>query len=72
MSTIPPRELLHRWQLEKISVEMAIGHILQNLVNTQKSLDVINTEYFTLRADVDALARHSNLILEKKKPTKRE
>jgi hypothetical protein len=53
MGTISPQELTQMWQRETISPEMAIGHILQNLVNLQKALDATNTTYFTLRADLE-------------------
>ncbi len=35
MGTMTPEKLLQLWKLEKISVEMAIGHVLQNLVKLQ-------------------------------------
>ena len=63
MGTISPKELLKLWHLEKLTVEMAIGHIVQNLVNIQKSVDSTNTENFTLRADVNDLAKHANVKL---------
>jgi len=56
MSTIPSSELLRLWKIEKLPIERAIGHILQNLTNIQKSVDVINTAYFSLCADVDNLS----------------
>jgi len=39
MAALPPEELLRLWCQEAISVEMAIGHIAQNLVRLQDSLD---------------------------------
>ncbi|MBV7332455.1 hypothetical protein KFU94_30350 [Chloroflexi bacterium TSY] len=42
MSTYSPDELLSLWTRKKISVEMAIGHILQNLVKLHKP-GIINT-----------------------------
>jgi hypothetical protein len=45
------------WEFEKITSEMAIGHIIQNLVNLQKSIDAANTSYFRLSADVDELKK---------------
>lgn len=31
MGTLPPSELLRLWKLEKLTVEMAIGQILQHM-----------------------------------------
>jgi ABC-type transporter Mla subunit MlaD len=39
MGTMPPEELARLWRQEHISVEMAIGHITQNLVQLQGALD---------------------------------
>lgn len=66
MSTISPKELLKLWRLEKLTSEMAIGHIIQNLVNIQKAIDLTNTDIFTLRADVDDLAKHARINLASK------
>lgn len=66
MSAIPSSELLRLWKIEKLPIEQAIGHILQNLANIQKSVDVVNTAYFSLCADVDNLSIQidTNLNLE--------
>lgn len=63
MGTISSKELLKLWRLEKLTVEMAIGHIIQNLINIQKTVDVTNTDIFTLRADIDELAQHADIKL---------
>ncbi len=42
MSTHDPKKLLSLWRKEKIDVDMAIGHLLQNLINQQKSLATTN------------------------------
>jgi ABC-type transporter Mla subunit MlaD len=39
MGTISPEELARLWREEALSVEMAIGHITQNLVHLQGALD---------------------------------
>ena len=39
MGTVSPEELARLWRQEHISVEMAIGHITQNLVRLQSTLD---------------------------------
>jgi len=61
MSTITPEELLTAWKLEQVSVEMAIGHILQNLVKQQTALDTHNRIMLNLRANVDRLIAHTGL-----------
>ncbi len=48
MSTVTPTELLKLWTLENMQPEMAVGHILQNLVKLQ-------TMVIDLRIDVDRL-----------------
>ncbi len=42
MSTITPEDLLKQWKLEQLSVEMAIGHLIQNLVKQQEILHSVN------------------------------
>jgi len=61
MGTITPTELLKQWELEKITVEMAIGHILQNLVKMQKTYNARNITLYNLRADVDSLIAHTQM-----------
>jgi hypothetical protein len=39
MAALPPEELLRLCRQEAISVEMAIGHITQNLVKLQEAVD---------------------------------
>ncbi|GAB4409177.1 MAG: hypothetical protein Fur0044_02690 [Anaerolineae bacterium] len=41
MGTLHPQELLKQWELEKIPIEMATGHSLQNLVHIALQLLVI-------------------------------
>jgi len=59
MGTITPEELLKLWKLEKMPVEMAIGHILQNLVNMRTTIESTDTTLYKLRADVDGLIAHT-------------
>ena len=47
MATVTPTELLKAWKREEMPSDMAIGHVLQNLV--------------ILRADIDRLIRHIGL-----------
>lgn len=39
MGTMSPEELARLWRQEQLSVEMAIGHITQNLAQLQSALD---------------------------------
>ncbi|MFN8494587.1 MAG: hypothetical protein U0350_43700 [Caldilineaceae bacterium] len=47
MATVTPTELFKAWKCGDTPPEMAMGHVLQNLV--------------ILRADVDRLLRHTHL-----------
>lgn len=53
MSTITPQELLKRWKLEQIPVEMAMGHVLQNLVQQQTLIDSLTLALNKLRLQLD-------------------
>lgn len=39
MGTMPPKELLTLWARDDMPVEMAIGHILQNLAKLQTNIE---------------------------------
>ena len=73
MGTLPPQDLLKEWTLEKLTVEMATGHTLQNLVKIQEAIDTIQITLRNLRADVDSLIAHTGIKSNptgKKKPPK--
>lgn len=53
MSTITPQELLKQWKLEQIPVEMAMGHVLQNLVQQQTLIDALTLAVNKLRLQLD-------------------
>ncbi len=61
MSTMTPDELLKLWTLEKVTIEMAIGHILQNLVKAQTNAQSRDTSLYKLRSDVDDLLAHTGI-----------
>ncbi len=61
MGTMTPSELLKLWKLEKLSVEMAVGHILQNLVNIHTANETADASLYKLRADVDGLMAHTGM-----------
>ncbi|MCP4370729.1 MAG: hypothetical protein GY797_21840 [Deltaproteobacteria bacterium] len=71
---MPPQDLLKKWEREEITVEMAIGHILQNLAKIQTAIDAINITLYNLRAMVDSLIAHTGMKPNpkgKKKPPKK-
>jgi len=61
MSTVTPEELLKQWKLESIPLEMAMGHVLQNLVKQQTAQEALNLALLNLCADVDRLIAHTGL-----------
>ncbi len=61
MGTITPDELLKLWKLEKVTVEMAIGHTLQNLVKLHTAIETLDTTLYGLRGDVDGLIAHTGI-----------
>ena len=71
MSTMPPDELLKLWTLEKLPLEMAMGHVLQNLVKIQASLEALRTSSRKLQGNVDGLLAHTGVkIPANKRPKK--
>jgi hypothetical protein len=66
MGTIAPEELLDLWKLEKMPLEMAMGHVLQNLVNLNALIEATDTAFYKLRADVDDLVAHTGVELRSK------
>jgi len=56
MATINPEELLRLWSAEKLTSEMAIGHLLQNLVLQQSSIGNLQASIASLRAEVQKLS----------------
>lgn len=74
MGTMDPNELLKLWTLEQVSVEMAIGHILQNLVKMSIALEAHNTLLCKLQSNVNDLIVHTGVkprSKDRKKPHKR-
>ncbi|MDM8526636.1 hypothetical protein QUF58_00375 [Anaerolineales bacterium HSG24] len=75
MSTEPIKKLLNKWQVEDLTIEMAIGHQLQHIsmlhdtdrqANIQRHqmmvmLKEIQTTLKSLRHDVDALIAHTGM-----------
>ncbi len=74
MGTMPPQELIKKWEREEITVEMAIGHILQYIAKIQTAIDAVNLTLYNLRATVDSLIAHTGMMPNpkgKKKPPKK-
>ncbi len=74
MGTMPPQEIIKKWEREEITVEMAIGHILQHLAKIQTTIDAINITLYNLRATVGSLIAHTGMKPNpkgKKKPPKK-
>lgn len=73
MGMIKPEELLKLWSLSQVTVEMAIGHLIQNLVKLQTTIESNNLTLYNLRTDVDNLIAHTGMKptqTGKKKPPK--
>jgi hypothetical protein len=76
MGTEPIPDLLKKWTLEQLTVEMAIGHLLQHVkmlhdtdqeANRQRHqmtrlLTDIQVTLRSLRTDVDALIAHTGIL----------
>ncbi len=62
MGTIKPDELLKSWSLGNMTAEMAVGHLIQNLVKLQTAIENINITLYTLCADVDSLIAHTGMM----------
>ncbi len=61
MGTMTPEKLLQLWKLEKISAEMAIGHVLQNLIELQTAHEARTITIYDLQANVDGLIAHTGI-----------
>ena len=74
MGTVTPTELLRLWELEQVTPEMAIGHLIQNQINLDKAIQAANLSRSGLRADVDSLIAHTKMERKsqgRKKPPKK-
>jgi len=61
MGTMPPKELLTLWTRDDMPVEMAIGHILQNLAKMQATVEANHLKIRHLQTDLENLAGKNNL-----------
>ncbi|MEI2607576.1 MAG: hypothetical protein V9G20_02970 [Candidatus Promineifilaceae bacterium] len=65
MGTLHIQELLQQWQLEKITTEMAIGHLIQNLANIQSVLDVQGNAIYDLKRDLKLIVERKSELVTK-------
>ncbi|MDM8529548.1 hypothetical protein QUF63_00155 [Anaerolineales bacterium HSG25] len=86
MGTIDPKDLLKKWIQHDLTIEMAIGHILQHLVllyDTDKqaaitrskyktAVEAVNISQATLRDDVDRLLTKADMESSQNEPPKRK
>jgi len=56
MSALTPAEILTLWKQEQVTVEMTIGHMVQNLVKQQTTIEALILALGRLRADLDRLS----------------
>ena len=56
MGALTPTELLTLWKQEQVTVEMSIGHMVQNLVKQQTTIDALTSALGKMRADLDRLS----------------
>ncbi|MBP8001818.1 MAG: hypothetical protein KA314_10670 [Chloroflexi bacterium] len=65
MGTMHIQELLQQWQLEKITTEMTIGHLIQNLANIQSALDVQGNAIYDLKRDLKIIMERKSELVTK-------
>lgn len=65
MSTYPPDQLLQLWKSEQIDSQMAIGHVLQNLVTLAELVNKLNAAQVRVKLDVDNLMQQVKLLAAK-------
>ena len=56
MATYSPQDLFRLWTLQKLPLEMATGHILQNLVTMQDTIDALKRDLAELRVNKSSMA----------------
>ena len=61
MKQIQPEELRQQWEAETLTVEQAIGSLLQHLCQIQTALEAENISLYQLQAKVDTLIAQLDL-----------
>ncbi len=57
MGTLPADELLDLWKLEKLPLEMAMGHVLQHLTRLSKTVQALDLKTYQLDESIDGLIK---------------
>lgn len=65
MSTYPPDQLLQLWKTEQIDSQMALGHLLQNLVILAELVNKLNAAQVRVKLDVDNLTQQVKALAAK-------
>jgi hypothetical protein len=55
MGTMPPKDLLALWARDNMPVEMAVGHILQNLTTLQATVEANHLQVHQLQSVLESL-----------------
>ena len=56
MGALTPTELFTLWKQEQVTVEMSIGHMVQNLVKQQTTIEALVSSLGKMRVDLDRLS----------------
>ncbi|MCP4372637.1 MAG: hypothetical protein GY797_31695 [Deltaproteobacteria bacterium] len=73
MGTMPPKELLTLWARDDMPIEMAVGHMLQNLAKLQASVEANHLKIRQLQTILESLIgkdRATQKITRHKKSSK--
>ncbi|MFN8496125.1 MAG: hypothetical protein U0350_51510 [Caldilineaceae bacterium] len=70
MSTYEPEQLLQLWKSEQIDSNMAIGHLMQNLVLQQEAMKKMNAVLIRCQQDIDNLLSQAKLQAASASPKK--
>ncbi len=55
MGALTPTELLTLWKQKEVTIEMSVGHLIQNLVKQQTAIEALTTLLAQQRVDVERL-----------------
>lgn len=61
MGAVTPDELLQQWKQATITLEMAIGQLIQNQVKQQEQINAQRRTLATVRADIERLLTQGNI-----------
>ena len=62
MGTMPPKDLLALWARDNMSVEMAVGHILQNLTTLQATVEANHLKVHQLQSVLESLVGRDKVL----------